>query len=52
MVESSHTYESQYEELQLLGSGGFGSVFKVRNIKEKKLYAAKKVKLEEGTASQ
>ena len=38
-------YRSDFEELQLLGRGGFGEVFKVRNRVDKLLYAVKRIRL-------
>ena len=38
-------YRSDFEELQLLGRGGFGEVFKVRNRVDQLLYAVKRIPL-------
>ncbi|GMH87525.1 hypothetical protein TL16_g10882 [Triparma laevis f. inornata] len=38
-------YSSDFKELQILGSGGGGSVWKVKNRLDKRLYAVKKIKL-------
>jgi serine/threonine protein kinase len=32
-----------FEELEELGQGGFGSVFKSRNLLDNKIYAIKKI---------
>ncbi len=31
-------FNKKYEELALIGNGGFGSVYKVRNISNNKMY--------------
>ena len=36
-------FHREFEELQMLGAGGFGSVFKVRNKLDECIYAMKKV---------
>ncbi|XP_038070148.1 eukaryotic translation initiation factor 2-alpha kinase 1-like [Patiria miniata] len=43
----SHTtrYQTDFEELGLLGKGGFGRVYKVRSKLDQRLYAIKKIKL-------
>ena len=38
-------YESDFEQLLLLGKGGFGSVYKCRNKIDRLIYAIKKIKL-------
>lgn len=38
-------YRKQFEELQLLGKGGFGTVMKVKDRLEETLYAVKKIRL-------
>ena len=44
-TSSYSRYHSDFEELQLLGRGGFGEVFKVRHRLDKLLYAVKKIRL-------
>lgn len=39
-------YTSEFEELEHLGRGGFGSVYRVRNVLDGKEYAMKKIVLE------
>ncbi|CAM9255688.1 unnamed protein product [Ascophyllum nodosum] len=41
--ERSSWYKSQFKELENLGKGGFGTVVKVRNRIDRRLYAVKKV---------
>lgn len=36
-------YKSDFEEIEKLASGGFGSVYKVKNIIDQNLYAVKKI---------
>ena len=36
-------YRNNYNEIKLIGKGGYGSVFKVFHIFEKKYYAIKKI---------
>jgi len=38
-------YRKQFEELELIGKGGFGSVFKCEDRLEEQIYAVKKVRL-------
>lgn len=38
-------YSRQFEELETLGKGGFGVVFKARDKFEEKVYAVKKIRL-------
>ena len=45
LAVSLSRYRSDFEELQLLGKGGFGSVYKVRGRVDKLLYAVKRIKL-------
>lgn len=40
---NSSRYKTDFEEIEKLGSGGFGSVFKAKNIIDRKLYAIKKI---------
>ncbi|CAM9988471.1 unnamed protein product, partial [Laminaria digitata] len=42
----SSWYRSQFKELENLGKGGFGTVVKVRNRVDRRLYAVKKVGLD------
>ncbi|XP_067933862.1 eukaryotic translation initiation factor 2-alpha kinase 1-like isoform X2 [Watersipora subatra] len=41
----SSRYSNDFHEIKSIGSGGFGSVFKVRNKLDEMLYAIKKVRL-------
>lgn len=41
-------YENDFEEIEVLGRGGFGEVWKVRNILDGRFYAVKKVRLMSG----
>ncbi|KYQ91316.1 putative protein serine/threonine kinase [Tieghemostelium lacteum] len=43
--KSSSRYLNDFEELELLGRGGFGQVVKVRNNLDGRFYAVKKIKL-------
>lgn len=43
---------SKYEVVSKIGSGSFGSVYKVRNKKTKVTYAAKNVEAKEDTTSE
>ena len=45
LTVSLSRYRNDFEELQLLGKGGFGAVYKVRNRVDKLLYAVKKIRL-------
>ena len=36
-------YLSEFEEIQLIGEGGFGKVYKVRNKLDANIYAIKKI---------
>ncbi|RUS23829.1 kinase-like domain-containing protein [Jimgerdemannia flammicorona] len=38
-------YYTEFEELELLGRGGFGTVYKARNLLDEQIYAIKKVRL-------
>jgi serine/threonine protein kinase len=40
-------YEKHFKEEELLGEGGYGSVHKVRHLTDKKIYAIKKVRIDE-----
>ena len=44
-------YRTDYEILNLLGSGGFGRVFKVQNKVDSKTYAMKVVRMDVNVAS-
>eukprot|EP00903_Cladosiphon_okamuranus_P014260 g13246.t1 len=46
LKERSSWYRSQFKELENLGKGGFGTVVKVRNRVDRRLYAVKKVGLD------
>lgn len=39
-------YATDFEQLDIIGQGGFGTVFKVRNKLDQRLYAIKKVQLD------
>ena len=41
----SSRYKKDFEEIELLGEGGFGCVYEVRNKLDGKRYAVKKIKL-------
>jgi len=41
-------FKSKFEMINVIGKGGFGVVYKVRYIVDKKIYAIKKVKLHLG----
>jgi PAS domain S-box-containing protein len=44
-VRTMSRYEKDFEELEKLGSGAFGTVFKVRNRLDGQFYAIKKIKM-------
>eukprot|EP01132_Coremiostelium_polycephalum_P010766 gene10766-13183_t len=44
--QQASRYSSDFEEIQLLGRGGFGQVVKVRNKLDGRYYAIKKIKLD------
>eukprot|EP00752_Nemacystus_decipiens_P009926 g8853.t3 len=46
LKERTSWYRSQFKELENLGKGGFGTVVKVRNRVDRRLYAVKKVGLD------
>jgi len=46
MVESRDHYESKYTEHEILGRGGFGTVYLVIHRQENKKYVAKKMTIE------
>ena len=39
-------YDTDFEEVEEIGRGGFGSVFKARNRLDQRPYAVKKIKLD------
>ena len=39
----AHIYENNFEELEQLGAGGFGEVFKVKDKIVDQFYAVKKI---------
>ncbi len=41
-------YKNEFEELELLGTGGYGSVYRVRNKLDARYYACKKCRIDEG----
>eukprot|EP00004_Rigifila_ramosa_P014528 TRINITY_DN3310_c2_g1_i2.p1 TRINITY_DN3310_c2_g1~~TRINITY_DN3310_c2_g1_i2.p1 ORF type:complete len:721 (+),score=140.69 TRINITY_DN3310_c2_g1_i2:160-2322(+) len=49
-LRAKSRYKGEFDELELLGSGGFGSVFRVRNRLDLQEYAVKKVRLKVGAA--
>ena len=44
--ESNSRYEADFEEIELLGRGGFGEVMKARNRLDGRMYAIKKIPLD------
>lgn len=42
-------FKSKFEQLSILGRGGFGVVYKVKYLLDNNIYALKKVKLHLGT---
>ena len=44
-INSVSRYHSDFEEIEFLGRGGFGSVLKVRNLVDGRYYAVKKIRL-------
>ncbi|XP_028410003.1 eukaryotic translation initiation factor 2-alpha kinase 1-like [Dendronephthya gigantea] len=44
---NTHRYKEEFEEIEKLGKGGFGSVYKVKNKLDGREYAVKKVYLRE-----
>ncbi|TPX34299.1 hypothetical protein SmJEL517_g03036 [Synchytrium microbalum] len=44
-IKSKSRYQTDFQELELLGKGGFGAVFKVRNRVDSRVYAVKKIRL-------
>lgn len=45
MILHNGRFEKQFECLDLLGKGGFGTVMKVKDRLEEQIYAVKKVRL-------
>lgn len=45
VIHSPSRYKEEFEEIEMLGEGGFGSVFEARNKLDGKRYAIKKIKL-------
>ena len=45
MGEATSRYENDFEELDKIGEGGFGEVFKARHRIDGNIYAIKKIKL-------
>jgi serine/threonine protein kinase len=46
VAEATSRYENDFEEIQCIGQGGFGSVFKARHKVDGNIYAIKKIKLQ------
>ena len=46
MGEATSRYENDFEELDKIGEGGFGEVFKARHRIDGNIYAIKKIKLQ------
>ncbi len=44
-IHSSSRYSEEFEEIDIIGKGGFGSVYDVRNKLDGKHYAIKKINL-------
>ena len=44
-MESHDRFHSEYEDITLIGRGGFGTVYKARNKLDKTYYAIKQIKL-------
>ena len=42
----NNRFDNMFNQLKLLGRGGFGVVYKVQNISDEKLYAIKKISTE------
>ncbi|EIN05395.1 Serine/threonine-protein kinase [Punctularia strigosozonata HHB-11173 SS5] len=50
-VQRYSRYKNDFEELEIIGKGGFGSVVKVRHRVDNKIYAVKKIKLRPGQST-
>lgn len=48
MHDRKSRYQQDFEELEALGKGSFGEVFKVRNRLDGRYYAIKKIKIYQG----
>jgi len=46
LLDLKSRYQNEYDEIETLGKGGFGQVFKARNRLDGQLYAIKKIKLQ------
>jgi len=46
LLDLKSRYQNEYDEIETLGKGGFGQVYKARNRLDGQLYAIKKIKLQ------
>jgi len=46
LLDLKSRYQNEYDEIEALGKGGFGQVYKARNRLDGQLYAIKKIKLQ------